>query len=464
MNRVWILTVMIAASAFGPVAFSERDGAAVAFCARAFSAEGLREASNSAFEDALFGHGRTIAAIRFRLDVLLRRKVVEIAEFCDATAAQQERISLAGRGDIERFLDRAETLRKKFELVRNEGDLDELRAKEILPLRKSLDDGLFGDGSLLAKSLPKTLTADQVTRFERALREQQMKTVLPDGEPSTADEYYQRADKLESKKLYAEALADLTRAIELDPGFTAAYFSRSSIYSRDDPAKAVADLTVFLEILPRNFSARFNRALEHESLREYDKAIDDYSTVIEGDTDFSQWGEGKAKGMAHTYHYRGRAYQWYKKDYGKAVDDFTAALRLDPALEMVHYRRGQAYHDLKDYGSAQADFAEAFDRSPDYPNLLNSWAWQLATCPDSEFRDGQKAVELATRSNEIWEGKQPEPLDVLAAALAELGRFEDAVKSQRMVIDAVGPGKDELRKKMQSRLELYRSGKPFRSE
>jgi tetratricopeptide (TPR) repeat protein len=115
-------------------------------------------------------------------------------------------------------------------------------------------------------------------------------------------------------------------------------------------------LTKFLQIAPKDLRARFNRALAYESLREYDKAIADYTKVIEGKTDFSRNGDGKDKCLARTHHYRGRAYQWYKQENAKAVADYTEALRLDPEIEMVHYRRGQAYKALKEYAKAVADF------------------------------------------------------------------------------------------------------------
>jgi tetratricopeptide (TPR) repeat protein len=56
------------------------------------------------------------------------------------------------------------------------------------------------------------------------------------------------------------------------------------------------------------------------------------------------------------YHYRGRAYQWYKKDYLKAIADYDEALRLDPKIEMVHQHRGQCYEALKQFDKAKEDF------------------------------------------------------------------------------------------------------------
>ena len=121
-------------------------------------------------------------------------------------------------------------------------------------------------------------------------------------------------------------------------------------------------------------------------------------------------------------------------------------------------------HALKEFAKAQDHFAVALERDPDYLNLLNSWAWQLATCPDAKYRDGKKALEYAGKANEKSGGKKPECLDTVAAALAEAGQFDEAIKSQKKAIELLGPKADEQRKAMQARLKLYEAGKPFRTE
>ncbi len=289
-------------------------------------------------------------------------------------------------------------------------------------------------------------------------------------EPTTARGFYERGSLRERDKQFDLALADLTKAIELDSEFTPAYFSRSSIYSgrpeleKRDYAKAVADLTKMLKLEPNNFSARFNRALFHEYLREYNKAIVDYSHVIDGDTDFSMHAGGKAACLAHTHHYRGRALLWYKKDYAEAVADFDEALRLDPKIESVNAWRAQAHYELKQFAKSHKDFALAVERDPNDSISLHSWAWQLATCPDEEFRDGKKALEFARKLVEKSRESNPHGLNTLAAALAEVGQFDEAIKAQRKAIDSLKPKAIEQIKDYRERLKLYEAGKAFRTK
>ena len=284
-------------------------------------------------------------------------------------------------------------------------------------------------------------------------------------EPTSARDYYERGLVRERDKEIEGALADYSEAVELDPQFLNAWFTRSSLYAdQEEYTEAIADLSKVIELKPGDYPALFNRGLYREYIRDYDEAIADYTEILDGDADFSRFVAGREDGLAHAHHYRGRVYQWYKHDDLKAVADYTEALRLDPGIEMVHYRRGDAYHALGEYANAEEDYSAALARDPDYPNLLNTWARQLSTCPDPKFRDGERAVELATKANEKSGWKRPECVGTLAAAYAESGRFDEAVEWQEKALELLGDKIVEQREAMQNRLELYRSRHPFREE
>ena len=83
--------------------------------------------------------------------------------------------------------------------------------------------------------------------------------------------------------------------------------------------------------------------------------------------------------------------------------------------------------------------------APDSPIVLNNLAWILAANPDSRLRNGPEAVTLAERACQLTEFRQPMFIGTLAAAYAEAGRFEDAVKAAEQARDlAVAAGQNEL--------------------
>ncbi len=96
-----------------------------------------------------------------------------------------------------------------------------------------------------------------------------------------------------------------------------------------------------------------------------------------------------------------------------------------------------------------------------YP-AYNNLAWLLATTPDSDIRDGPRAVQLAQHACELTDYKQTICVGTLAAAYAEAGRFDDAIVTAQKACDlAAQHGEADLLRKNQELLKLYRSHQPY---
>jgi tetratricopeptide (TPR) repeat protein len=95
------------------------------------------------------------------------------------------------------------------------------------------------------------------------------------------------------------------------------------------------------------------------------------------------------------------------------------------------------------------------------PNALNSVAWDYATSPEPEMRDGSNAVVFAEKAVALTSRTNAQFLDTLAAAYAETGQFDKAVAAQR---EAIGLLKEENAKAdgYLDRLSLYESSMPYR--
>jgi tetratricopeptide (TPR) repeat protein len=110
-----------------------------------------------------------------------------------------------------------------------------------------------------------------------------------------------------------------------------------------------------------------------------------------------------------------------------------------------------------------AQFERALKREPDKPEFMNNVAWYLATHPDDAKRDGNRALKLSQRSNELTNFSDPNALDTLAAAHAELGNFDEAIKFiERAKQAAAATGQQALIPSLDERLRLYQSRQPMR--
>ncbi len=86
----------------------------------------------------------------------------------------------------------------------------------------------------------------------------------------------------------------------------------------------------------------------------------------------------------------------------------------------------------------------------------------LATCPDKKIRDGKQAVKYGILVCKLTENKNYAAFDTLAAAYAEAGDFENAVKTQKQAIKLLPKAKDsKALKRLDSRLKLYQAKKPY---
>ena len=81
---------------------------------------------------------------------------------------------------------------------------------------------------------------------------------------------------------YQGAIAELDKAIEINPMYTDAYYIRG--YAKDeleDYQGAIADYSKAIEINPQYFFAYSNRGLAKDELEDYQGAIADYNKAIE---------------------------------------------------------------------------------------------------------------------------------------------------------------------------------------
>ena len=108
-------------------------------------------------------------------------------------------------------------------------------------------------------------------------------------------------------------------------------------------------------------------------------------------------------------------------------------------------------------------YRRALQVQPDAPEAHTELAWLLATDPDPRIRDPIEAVRLAERASRLTDRKNAAVLDVLAAAYAAAGRFNEAVATARSALAALPPSasQSELAGSIQHRLDLYVKSRPY---
>ena len=147
----------------------------------------------------------------------------------------------------------------------------------------------------------------------------------------------------------------------------------------------------------------------------------------------------------------------------EGIKHLSEALRLRPEDGLVRCHLGLALEKQDKLGLAARYYAAAVETRPDLVPALLSLASIRATAPADELRDGEEAVKLAEKACELTRYADPVALDVLAAALAETGRFPDALRVAEMAVRyARATGNEKRAAAVQRRVELYSRNEPFR--
>jgi Tfp pilus assembly protein PilF len=149
--------------------------------------------------------------------------------------------------------------------------------------------------------------------------------------------------------------------------------------------------------------------------------------------------------------------------FDEAIKQYAAAARLDPADWHPPYLTGKALLKQGRDIEAISYFRNAMPLDPDNLKMLTFLAQVLASDENPQVRDGNAALAMAAKANDLSGGVQPAMLDVLAMAYAETGRFNDAQNAAQDALKlATAYDMTNDVAVIQQRLQLYQNHQPFR--
>ncbi len=263
-----------------------------------------------------------------------------------------------------------------------------------------------------------------------------------------------------------KAMADLNKAIELDPRDAEALVMRGMLYyQQDEVEKANRDITDSLLIRPDSVRGVWMRSIVAAQEGRFADAIADMEMLVRADPTKADWIRQLA------------SYYQMDKRPRLAIQLLDQLLLVEPEDPRALRSRGDAklsvnMHEeaIEDYElavkafEAKRDTLEPEEFKLDYSGLLNNLAWVLATSPKDSLRDGPHALELALKASEATDYATPHILSTLAAAYAEVGDFENA---RKWAAKAVELGKDQEHdqiEQLENELESYKEDKPWREK
>jgi Flp pilus assembly protein TadD len=113
----------------------------------------------------------------------------------------------------------------------------------------------------------------------------------------------------------------------------------------------------------------------------------------------------------------------------EALAHFQQALNLKPDFAEVQGQVAQILAGEGKTDDAIVHYRKALQIKPALVEALNNLAWLFAAHPNAHYRNGPEAVALAERACELTKSNRAIFIGTLAAAYAEAGQFDNAIKT-----------------------------------
>jgi tetratricopeptide (TPR) repeat protein len=239
-----------------------------------------------------------------------------------------------------------------------------------------------------------------------------------------ADLHYFWGCSLSNSDKLDEALEHLKLAISLQAKYWPAYFQCAKIYQKKGQyGESIRSYNEMQDLGYRGYELNFGLAESQQKLKDYDKAIFNYTEAIKQSPQYAEAyvkrSEVRMQKGAYSaaiddmnqgislspqavyYKQRGLLYARFGK-YTEAVKDISQAITLEPQNYAFYYERGMVQMQQKGLDEAIVDFGEAIKRKSDYGEAY----YQRAQCyamlarNKNSLSDYNNAVKLLPK--EAW--------------------------------------------------------------
>jgi tetratricopeptide (TPR) repeat protein len=244
----------------------------------------------------------------------------------------------------------------------------------------------------------------------------------------------------------ADALKVCDEALEVDPNDAQSHFLKGvALYGVNQVESSIHEFQVAIEENPSNEQAHNNLAEVLRMNRRYDEALAECRTALAIKPEFPEAHRTMGNILLA------------KNDLDGAMEHFRIALRLKSDDPLAHDGMAEALW-------RQGKFSEAVEHrkmqvalQPQNSAMATKVVRDLISDPRPEARFGAVAVEIGRRLCQMTEDKDILALDMLAAAYAETGDFDQAQATVRKAMATPLGQTPNNADQLQQRLILYRS-------
>lgn len=244
-----------------------------------------------------------------------------------------------------------------------------------------------------------------------------------------ADAYFKRAEFYrDNKKDFDGALKDLNDAIKLKPNEIEYISERAKLYQFDikNYEKALDDYSKVLVIDTLNFEAIEKIGDINSKEEKYELAREYYGKLVKQEISSPKIGAKGHVGIADIY--------LENQQYDDAVLEYTKAINLDPSNYDNYFYRGGIYREKGDYNSALIDFSKAIESDSTDVDFLTQRAYlyyEFLNDKTNALNDIKRIIKIQQNSVTSYSD-----IAVVIEGLQKIGGIQEALKFCDIGIEA----------------------------
>ena len=170
----------------------------------------------------------------------------------------------------------------------------------------------------------------------------------------SAEAFFYRGMNFKEKGDTTKAKSSFQTAVEQNPDYYNAYIQLALIEMVKPSAQALDFANSALRIKPNSVEALHTRGQYYYLTQDFDKAIQDYTRILEIDSNYYQ------------ANYNLGVIQYNLNVMGPALENFNQTLKKSPRYAQAFYMRGLCYESFAKEDEAIADYRKAIRLNPNY--------------------------------------------------------------------------------------------------
>ena len=223
-----------------------------------------------------------------------------------------------------------------------------------------------------------------------------------------------------------------------------------ALSTKGEDAKAVEMFEQAIRIEPARAELYGNMGVSLQNLERHDEAIAAFRRAVELRPDDARSHARLGKAL------------WLGGRASEAIAPLQRAVNMTPGNAEYWSVFGRALSSAGQWRAAIEALRKARELWPADAGTAARLAWELATTPDANLRDGTSAAQIAEDACRKTNDADVAGLDARAAAYAELGRFDEAIASETKALELARKPKSVIAaSEIEARLQLYRNHQPF---